>query len=68
MPTEYVPSGPPLLRDGKPVEPMAPLYTCESCGYKGAPFGVKRGDLVLSYCGWDGHEPVCVGKGRANAS
>jgi len=65
MPTEFVPSGPPIARNNQPVIPMAPIYTCEGCGYKGAPFGIKRGDQVLSYCGWQGGEPTCVGKGRA---
>ncbi len=64
MPTEYVPSGPPIVRNNQPVTPMAPIYTCEDCGFKGAPFGVKRGDQVLSYCGWQNGEPVCVGSGR----
>jgi hypothetical protein len=65
MPVEYVPSGPDMDRDGKKVTPMAPIYSCEGCGYRGAPFGVKRGDEVLSYCGWNGHTAGCVGKGRA---
>lgn len=64
MPTDYVISGPDLTRDGKTVTPMAPIYTCEGCGYKGAAFGVKHGDEVLSYCGWEAGHPVCVGKGR----
>ena len=65
MPVEYVPSGPDMDRNGKKVTPMAPIYSCEGCGYRGAPFGVKRGDEVLSYCGWRDGAAVCVGKGRA---
>lgn|GEM_PF-6185722 len=65
MTTELVPSGPDITRDGKSVTPLASLYRCEGCGYVGAPFGYKRGDEVVSYCGWDGHKPICVGKGKA---
>lgn len=68
MPTEYVVTGPDIERNGRKVTPMAPIYHCEGCGFKGAPFGIKRGDEVLSYCGWEAGRPVCVGKGRANAS
>jgi hypothetical protein len=64
MPTEYVPSGPDIDRNNQRVTPMAPIYSCEGCGHKGAPFGVKRGDEMLSYCGWVDGGPVCVGKGR----
>lgn len=53
-----------MLRNNQEVTPMAPIYTCEGCGYKGAPFGMKRGDQVLSYCGWRNGEPVCVGLGK----
>lgn len=64
MPTEYKNSGPEMMQGNNMVQPQAPIYFCEGCGYQGAPFGQKRGDQVLSYCGWrDGH-PVCVGKGK----
>ncbi len=66
MPTEYQPTGHETTVNGKVQPSMAPIYLCEGCGYRGAPFGQKRGDEVLSYCGWDGRRPVCVGKGRAN--
>ena len=68
MPVEYVPSGPDIMREGRPVTPMAPIYRCEVCGFVGAPFGVKHGDEVLSYCGWVDSQPVCVGKGSAAAT
>lgn len=44
MPTEYVISGPDMESHGKKVTPKAPIYTCEVCGFKGASFGLKRGD------------------------
>ena len=68
MPTEYVRSGPDTIRDGVPVTPLGAVHKCEGCGYVGAPFGIKRGDEVLSYCGWVDGLPTCVGKGRANVS
>jgi hypothetical protein len=43
---------------------MAPIYTCEGCGFVGAPFGIHQGDRVLSYCGYRDGQPTCVGKGR----
>ena len=52
MPVEYVQSGPEFERDGAKVQPMAPIYTCEECGYRGASFIVKQGETVLAYCGW----------------
>jgi hypothetical protein len=64
MPTEYVPSGPDIDRNNQKVTPMAALYRCEGCGFVGAPFGVRHGDEVLSYCGWVNNQPVCVGKNR----
>ena len=64
MPTEYRVSGPPLIRDNRPIEPMAPIYFCEGCGFEGAPFGIHQGDRVLSYCGYRDGQPTCVGKGR----
>lgn len=63
MPTELVVSGPVMDRDGQKVEPMAPIHICEECGYRGAPFGVVKNGVTLSYCGWVG-EVVCVRKGR----
>lgn len=63
MPTEYQPTGADIDQGGKKVPAMAPIYICEGCGFRGAPFGARRGDAVLSFCGWDG-QPVCVGKGR----
>jgi hypothetical protein len=64
MPTEYVISGPDMTHGNAKVTPKAPIYYCEVCNFKGAPFGVKRGDEVLSYCGWRDNEPVCVGRGH----
>jgi len=66
MPTEFKQSGPPIQRGNESVTPMAPIYSCEGCGFKGAAFGQKHGDGVLSYCGWRNGGPVCVGKGRAD--
>lgn len=31
-------------RDKQMVTLMATIYTCEACGYVGAPFAQKRGD------------------------
>lgn len=64
MPTEYVPSGPDIERNGRRITPMAPIYFCEECGFKGAPFGIQSGDEVRSYCGWSGNRPVCAGRGK----
>lgn len=46
---------------------MAPIYTCEGCGFVGAPFGVKSHEGVLSYCGYQQGQPVCIGKGKGPA-
>ena len=65
MPTEFRPCGPVFTRNNETVTPMAPIYFCEVCAFEGAAFGQKRGDEVLSYCGWVDGRPVCVGKGGA---
>ncbi|WP_152662433.1 hypothetical protein [Devosia soli] len=41
-----------------------PVYYCEECGAPNAGFGMPRAEGRLSYCGWDGFRPVCVGKGK----
>ncbi|NGP19267.1 hypothetical protein [Devosia aurantiaca] len=66
MPTEYQPTGAEIVVNGKRVPATAPIYLCEGCGYRGAPFQQKRGDELLSYCGWNDGRPVCIGKGRAS--
>ena len=67
MPTEYVPTGHEFQRNDVKVTAMAPIYYCEGCGFKGAPFGIKDGETAQSYCGWESGRPVCVGKGRTSS-
>jgi len=67
MPTILRRSGPDFERDGQMVTPRAMIHFCETCGYEGAAFGIRRGDKLLSYCGWVNGDAVCVGKGRVAA-
>lgn len=64
MPTEYRISGPDIGEGAQKRTPKAAVHICEVCGFVGAPFGVLRGDTTLSYCGYVGGQPQCVGKGR----
>lgn len=64
MPTKFSTSNRTLSDTQGGSEPQFPIYFCEVCGFKGAGFHVKRADGQLSYCGWDGSHPVCVGKGK----
>lgn len=47
------------------AEHKFPIHFCEECGAPNAAFGRARSDGRLNYCGWDGYEPVCVGKGNS---
>lgn len=67
MPTVLRRSGPDFTRAGAGVTPRAMIHFCEGCGYEGAPFQVRTGGKLLSYCGWADGAPVCVGKGRAGS-
>jgi hypothetical protein len=47
------------------AEAKFPIYFCEECGAPNAGFGRTRPDGRLSYCGWNGHQGICIGKGKA---
>ena len=59
-----VPSGPPVERNGVMVQPMGSLHACEGCGAPNVPFLINVGGKLLSYCGWDGKNPICVNKAK----
>jgi len=67
MPTEYRISGHDIGEGAQKRTPKAAVHICEVCGFEGAPFGVLRGDTTLSYCGYVGGLPQCVGKGKQAA-
>lgn len=68
MPIEYVSSGPKFTRDNRTIEPMATIYICDGCGYRGAAFVVGYGEHKHCWCGWKDGKAVCVGKARDKLS
>lgn len=67
MPSVLRISGPGFIRNGVLLTPRALVSTCETCGAD-APFGIRRGDKLLTYCGYRNGEPVCIGKGKERAA
>lgn len=59
MPTVLRRSGPDFEKNGQMQTPRAMIHFCEVCGAENAPFLISTGGKLLSYCGWNGKEPVC---------
>lgn len=67
MPSVLRKSGHEFMRNGVLVTPRALVSTCETCGAD-APFGLRRGDKLLTYCGYRDGKLVCIGKAGERAA